>query len=55
MEPQRGKVQLMIDALVVISLVLAWTVPAWKFYFGPAYRGEFAHSSTCPCRKCVPQ
>ena len=41
-------------ALVVCGLALAWGIPAWKFHFLPAWRGEFPHSPTCPCRECVP-
>lgn len=40
------------DAAVVASLALAWIIPAWKFHFGPALRGDFKHAPTCYCPEC---
>ena len=44
----------MVNYFLALGVTAVVFVPVWRFYFLPAYRGDFGHSPTCPCRECVP-
>ena len=44
----------MSDYFLALGVMAVGFVPVWKFYFLPAYRGDFGHSPTCPCKTCKP-